>query len=110
MENDLRNFIINYANADFEKIKFIGNSGSSQDKADLNGKYRLEVCEYLCNNFRLAPDSLIVDLFLELAKSAKADYTIYKNYHLFASELLNRGGVAFFEYYLEGVSVRRIPV
>ncbi len=47
---------------------------------------------------------MIIDLFLSLSNSAKKTFGIYKDYQLFANEVLNRGHIKYFEVYFEGAS------
>jgi hypothetical protein len=47
---------------------------------------------------------LILDLYQELSKSSKETWGVYRSYHLFAQEILNRGKTKYLLNYLQGAS------
>ncbi len=61
-------------------------------------------CKFVIKDFSIATDSLILDLYQELSKSSKETWGVYRNYHLFAQEILNRGKTKYLLNYLQGAS------
>ncbi|GAA5031996.1 hypothetical protein GCM10011506_24670 [Marivirga lumbricoides] len=103
-EESLKDFILHYSKKDFEDISFYWNGRHGEDFEDLNYDLRMDVCEYLVKDLRLAPDQLIVDLYTELAKSAEQTFGVYNKFHLFANELLLRGGSKYIDIYINGAT------
>jgi hypothetical protein len=101
---EIEKFIIEYSNSDFEKIKFDWNGKHGDDLEDPNMDFRMKVCEYLIQDFSIAADKLILDLYQELSKSSKETWGVYRSYHLFAQEVLNRGRTKYLLNYLQGAS------
>ena len=52
----------------------------------------------------IANDELILDLYQELSKSSKETWGVYRSYHMFAQEILNRGRTKYLLNYLKGAS------
>lgn len=100
----IEKFIKEYSNSDFGKIKFDWNGKHGDELEDSNMDFRIEVCEFLIKDFSIANDDLILDLYQELSKSSKETWGIYRNYHLFAREILNRGKIKYLLKYLKGAS------
>ncbi len=71
---------------------------------DDNMKFRISVCELLVKDFSISSDQLIIDLYLELSKSSKETWGVYRNFHLFANEILNRNAVEYLDIYVEGAT------
>ena len=100
----LKEFAENYSESDFEKIKFDWNGKHGNDFSDPNMEFRMKLCEFIKSNFALCSDQLIINLYLQLSRSAKETFGVYLGYHLFANELLERGGTEYFDIYIEGAS------
>ena len=103
-DKEIQSFINNYSENDFDRIRFDWNGKHGDEFEDINEIFRIQVCETIKNDFSCASDKLILDLYLELSKHAGESWGIYESYHLFANELLERGGIAFFDAYIEGAS------
>lgn len=101
---ETQKFIKEYSKSDFDKIKFDWNGKHGDDLKDPNMDFRMQVCEYLIMDFSIAPDNLILDLYQELSKSSKETWGVYRSYHLFAQEILNRGKTKYLLNYLQGAS------
>lgn len=100
----IEQFIEGYSKSNFEKIKFDWNGKHGNELEDFNLEFRMNVCEYLCKNFSIASDELILDLYQELSASAKEMWSIYNKYHLFAQEVLNRGKTKYLLEYAKGAT------
>ena len=103
-ELEIQSFVKNYSENDFDRIKFDWNRKHGDEFADTNEIFRIQVCETIINDFSYASEQLILDLYLELSKHAGESWGVYESYHLFANQLLERGGIAFFDAYIEGAS------
>jgi hypothetical protein len=101
---EIEKFIKEYSKSDFDKIKFDWNGKHGDELKDPNMDFRMEVCEYLIKDFSVASDNLILDLYQELSKSSKETWGVYRSYHLFAQEILNRGKTKYLLNYLQGAS------
>ncbi|MGH1437823.1 MAG: hypothetical protein ACRBG0_25520 [Lewinella sp.] len=101
---EIKEFIINYTSSDFDRIKFDWNGKHGDDLEDPNMDFRINVCECVIKDFSIAPDELILDLYEELSKSSKETWGVYRNYHLIAQEVLNRGRVKYLVNYLKGAT------
>lgn len=101
---EIEKFIKEYSISDFDKIKFDWNGKHGDELKDPNMDFRMEVCEYLIKDFSLASDNLILDLYQEMSKSSKETWGVYRSYHLFAQEILNRGKTKYLLNYLQGAS------
>jgi hypothetical protein len=105
MKNEvIRTFIQNYSKSDFNRIIFAWNGKHRDQLEDPNMDLRIQVCEFLVHDFSAASDELILDLYQELSKSSKETWSVYRNYHLFAQETLNRGKTKYLMKFLEGAS------
>ena len=100
----LKTFAKNYGQKDFDQIKFDWNGRHGDLFREANDEFRYKLCETIKNDLEPCPDQLIIDLFTALSLSAKETWSIYNNYHLFANELLERGGVKHFEVYIKGAT------
>jgi len=101
---EIEKFIKEYSSLDFDKIKFDWNGKHGDDLKDPNMDFRMKVCEFLKNDFSIASDKLILDLYQELSRSSKETWGVYNSYHLFAQEILNRGKTKYLLEYLKGAS------
>ena len=99
---EIEKFIKAYSIVDFEYIKFDWNGKHGDALEDPNMDFRMQVCEFLVKDFSIASDQLILDLYQELSSSSKETWSVYRNYHLFAQEVLNRGKTKYLLNYLKG--------
>jgi len=99
---ELEKFIKTYSSTDFQKIKFDWNGKHGDELEDPNMGFRIHVCDFLIHDFSIGSDQLILDLYQELSKSAKETWGVYRGYHLFAQEILNRGKTKYVLDYLKG--------
>lgn len=97
-------FAKDYTENQYDQIKFEWNGKHGVEFVDDNYEFRMQLCEAIKDDLSIAPDHLIIDLYQELAKSAKETFGVYTSFHLFANELLVRGGVKYFDVYCEGAS------
>lgn len=90
-DSDLGAFARNYRDSDLERVRFAWNGLHGEELVDPNSDFRLRLCEFIIQDFSVAGDPLIRDLYLELSKASRETWSVYRGYHLFAQELLNRG-------------------
>jgi hypothetical protein len=102
---ELQIFADNYTMKDFDKIKFDWNGQHGDKFQDGNYNFRMEVCEFIVPNLDKVKLELIRDLYLELAKCSKEIWIIYNKFHLFAQQLLARGGTNYLMDYMQGASL-----
>lgn len=62
----------------------------------------MRVCEYFRQELAQCATPLLLDLYRSLAESSKITFSVYSYFHLFANEILERGGVKYFDIYHEG--------
>jgi len=103
-KEELIEFAKSYESENFSQIKFDWNGKHGDDFSDPNYDFRMQLCEAIKDDFSNCSDQLILDLYAELSKSAKETFGVYNSFHLFANELLERGGVKYFDEYVEGAS------
>ena len=103
-ENELQNFIDNYSSADFDKIKLKWNGKYGQEFEDENYDFRVQVCEFVIPQIDKVNIKLIRDLYCETGKTSPMTFGVYLNFHLFADELLKRGGNEYLLDYIRGAS------
>lgn len=101
-DKELKSFVKNYTTDDFIKIKFDWNKKYGEGFEDKNLNFRTKICELIKKDFSYSSDKIIIDLFLELSKCAVESFGVYQGYHLFANELLERGGVNYLNFYTDG--------
>lgn len=101
---NLKIFALNYAAKDFSKIKFDWNGKYGDEFEDSNYDFRMKLCEAIKDDLTPYSDQLIIDLYSQLAASSPATFGVYMSFHLFANELLERGGAKYFDIYAEGAS------
>ncbi|MES2617726.1 MAG: hypothetical protein V4613_07605 [Bacteroidota bacterium] len=103
-EQELQTYIDNYASADFDRIKLIWNEKEGKEFEDKNFGFRTQVCEFVVPQIGKVNIDLIRDLYLETAKTSPFIFGIYSKFHLFADELLKRGGTKYLLDYIRGAS------
>lgn len=101
---ELQNFIDKYSTSDFEKIQLKWNGKYGQEFIDENYEFRIKVCEFIIPQIDKPNILLIRDLYCEIGKISKMTFGVYLNFHLFADELLKRGGKTFLLDYIRGAS------
>lgn len=100
----LQYYIDHYTVNDFEKIQFIWNGQYGANFIDENYDFRIHLCEFIVPRITTVSIDLIRDLYCEVGKTSPITFSIYQNYHFFASELLERGKQAYLLDYLRGAS------
>ncbi len=101
---ELQIFIDNYTSADFDKIKLKWNGKYGQDFEDENYNFRIQLCEFIVPQIDTVNIELIKDLYCETGKTSPMTFGVYHNFHLFANELLKRGGKKYLLDYISGAS------
>ena len=101
---DLQIFIDNYTSSDFNKIKMKWNGKYGQDFEDENIDFRTRLCEFIIPQIDKVNIGLIRDLYCETGKTSPMTFGVYRNFHLFADELLKRGGTKYLIDYIRGAS------
>lgn len=101
---ELQTYIDNYTAADFERVKLVWNGKYGQDFVDDNYDFRMQVCEFVVPQIDIVKIDLIRDLFCETAKTSPMTFGVYDKFHLFADELLKRGGTKYLLDYIRGAS------
>ena len=72
------------------------------ERIDVNYELRLRICEHYRDDLSLCATPLLLDLYRSLAESSKVTFSVYSYFHLFANEILERGGARYFDIYHEG--------
>ncbi len=103
-EQELQTFIDNYTSADFDRIKLVWNGKYGQDFVDDNYDFRMQVCEFVVPQIDKVEIELIRDLYCETGKTSPMTFGVYTKFHLFADELLKRGGRDYLLDYIRGAS------
>lgn len=103
-EKELQNFIDNYTSTDFDKIRMKWNGKYGQDFVDDNYDFRMKVCEFIIQQIDRVDIKLIRDLYCETGKTSPMTFGVYNKFHLFADELLKRGGNEYLLDYIRGAS------
>ena len=103
-EQKLQTYIDNYTSTDFDRIKLVWNGKYGQDFVDDNYDFRMQVCEFVVPQIDKVNIELICDLYLETAKTSPLTFSVYNKFHLFADELLKRGGTDYLLDYIRGAS------
>jgi len=101
-EAEIIAFVHAYGPSDLGRIRFDWNGKHADELRDPNMGLRCAVCEEAVKDFSKASDQLIRDLYIELARASKETWSVYKNFHLFAQELLDRGVTKYLLDYAEG--------
>lgn len=103
-EQEFQTFADNYTSADFDKIKMVWNGKFGSEFNDDNYKFRTQLSEYLIPQLDKVNLELIKDIYLETGKSSKKTFGVYNKFHLFAQELLQRGGTKYLLDYMQGAA------
>lgn len=101
---ELQTYIDNYTTADFDRIKLVWNGKYGQDFVDDNYDFRMQVCEFVVPQIDKVKIELIRDLYCETGKTSPMTFGVYNSFHLFADELLKRGGKKYLLDYIRGAS------
>lgn len=101
---ELQTYIDNYTKADFDRIKLVWNGKYGQDFVDDNYDFRMQVCEFVVPQIDKVNLELIRDLYCETGKTSPMTFGVYNKFHLFADELLKRGGTKYLLDYIRGAS------
>lgn len=103
-QQEFQSFADNYTSADFDRIKMVWNGKYGNEFDDKNYDFRTQLCEFLIPQLDTAKLELIRDLYLETGKSSEMTFGVYLNFHLFAQQLLQRGGTEYLLDYIKGAS------
>lgn len=103
-DQELQTYVTNYTSADFNRIKLLWNGKYGQDFIDENYDFRMQVCEFVVPQIDKVKIELIRDLYCETGKTSPMTFGIYTKFHLFANELLKRGGIDYLLDYIRGAS------
>lgn len=103
-KKELQTYIDNYTMADFDRIKLMWNGKYGQDFVDDNYDFRMQVCEFVVPQIEAVNIDLIRDLYCEAGKTSPMTFGVYNNFHLFADQLLKRGGTKYLLDYIRGAS------
>lgn len=101
-DQELQTYIDNYTSADFNRIKLAWNGKYGQDFVDDNYGFRMQVCEMVIPQIAEVNIELVRDLYCETGKTSPMIFGVYINFHLFADELLKRGGTKYLLDYIRG--------
>ena len=103
-QQEFQNFADNYTSADFDRIKMVWNGKCGNEFADEHYDFRTKLCEFLIPQLDTVKLELIRDLYCETGKSSEMTFGVYINFHLFAQQLLQRGGTEYLLDYIKGAS------
>lgn len=103
-QQEFQTFADNYTSADFDRIKMVWNGKYGSDFDDKNYDFRTQLCEFLISQIDTVKLELIRDLYCETGKSSEMTFGVYLNFHLFAQQLLQRGGAQYLFDYIKGAS------
>ena len=103
-EQELQTYIDHYTTADLDRIKLVWNGKYGQDFVDDNYDFRMQVCEFVVPQIEKVNLDLMRDLYCETGKTSPMTFGVYSNFHLFADELLKRGGTKYLLDYIRGAS------
>ncbi|ATL48967.1 hypothetical protein COR50_18320 [Chitinophaga caeni] len=101
---ELQTYIDDYTMADFNRIKLMWNGKYGQEFMDDNYDFRMQVCEFVVPQIDTVSLDLIRDLYCETGKTSPLTFGVYNSFHLFADELLKRGGSKYLLDYIRGAS------
>lgn len=101
-QQEFQTFADNYTSADFDRIKIIWNGKYGNEFEDKNYNFRTQLCEFLIPQLDTVKLELIRDLYCETGKSSEMTFGVYLNFHLFAQQLLQRGGTQYLLDYIKG--------
>lgn len=103
-QQEFQTFADNYTSADFDRIKMVWNGKYGNEFIDEHYDFRTELCEFLIPQLDTVKLELIRDLYCETGKSSEMTFGVYLNFHLFAQQLLQRGGTQYLLDYIKGAS------
>lgn len=103
-QQQFQTFADNYSSADFDRIKMVWNGKYGNEFIDEHYDFRTELCEFLIPQLDTVKLELIRDLYCETGKSSKMTFGVYNSFHLFAQQLLQRGGTQYLLDYIKGAS------
>lgn len=103
-QQQFQTFADNYTSADFDRIKMVWNGKYGNEFDDKNYNFRTQLCEFLIPQLDTVKLELIRDLYCETGKSSEMTFGVYLNFHLFAQQLLQRGGTQYLLDYIKGAS------
>ena len=89
-DTEFQNFIDNYTESDFDKIKFKWNGKSGDEFYDDNYYFRINLTEYFISDIENVNSDLIRDLYNEMTKCSKPTFGIYNKIHILGQEMLKR--------------------
>ncbi len=101
-EQEIQAYIDNYTSTDFDRIELVWNGKYGQDFIDDNYDFRMQVCEMVIPQIDKVNIELVRDLYCETGKTSPMTFSVYTNFHLFADELLKRGGTKYLLDYIRG--------
>lgn len=103
-QQEFQTFADNYNSADFARIKMVWNGKYGNEFADEHYDFRTQLCEFLIPQLDTVKLELIRDLYCETGKSSEMTFGVYINFHLFAQQLLQRGGTEYLLDYIKGAA------
>lgn len=103
-EQELQTYIDNYTSVNFNRIKLVWNGKYGQDFVDDNYDFRMQVCEMVVPQIAKVNIELVRDLYCETGRTSPMTFSVYVKFHLFADELLKRGGTKYLLDYIRGAS------
>lgn len=103
-QQQFQTFADNYSSDDFDRIKMVWNGKYGNEFIDEHYDFRTELCEFLIPQLDTVKLELIRDLYCETGKSSKMTFGVYNSFHLFAQQLLQRGGTQYLLDYIKGAS------
>lgn len=103
-QQEFQTFADNYTSADFDRIEMVWNGKYGNEFADEHYDFRTQLCEFLIPQLDTVKLELIRDLYCETGKSSEMTFGVYNSFHLFAQQLLHRGGTEYLLDYIKGAS------
>ena len=103
-QQEFQTFADNYTSADFDRIKMVWNGKYGNEFEDKNYNFRTQLCEFLIPQLDTVKLELIRDLYCETGKSSEMTFGVYNSFHLFAQQLLQRGGSQYLLDYIKGAA------
>ena len=103
-QQEFQAFADNYTSADFDRIKMVWNGKYGNEFVDEHYDFRTQLCEFLIPQLDTVKLELIRDLYCETGKSSETIFGVYNSFHLFAQQLLQRGGTEYLLDYIKGAS------
>ena len=103
-QQEFQTFADNYTSDDFDRIKMVWNGKYGNEFEDKNYDFRTQLCEFIIPQLDTIKLELIRDLYCETGKSSEMTFGVYNSFHLFAQQLLQRGGTEYLLDYIKGAS------